>query len=61
MNQENRVLEDGGILAVFYRMERNLRDALKPMYAGFFERLNAHPGGLKLLTVLRADLLSQLA
>nr|XP_018677362.1 PREDICTED: malonyl-CoA decarboxylase, mitochondrial isoform X1 [Musa acuminata subsp. malaccensis] len=61
VNQENRVLEDGGILAVFYRMERNLRDALKPMYAGFFERLNAHPGGLKLLTVLRADLLSQLA
>lgn len=55
------MLEDGGILAVFYRMERNLRDALKPMYAGFLERLNAHPGGLKLLTVLRADLLSQLA
>ncbi|RWV91484.1 hypothetical protein GW17_00046228, partial [Ensete ventricosum] len=43
------------------RMERNLRDALKPTYAGFFERLNAHPGGLKLLTVLRADLLSLLA
>ncbi|RRT38883.1 hypothetical protein B296_00043095 [Ensete ventricosum] len=42
------------------QMERNLRNALKATYAGFFERLNAHPGGLKLLTVLRADLLSLL-
>ncbi|XP_020243973.1 malonyl-CoA decarboxylase, mitochondrial [Asparagus officinalis] len=48
-------------LAALYRTEKNLRDALKPTYAAFFERLNAHPGGLKLLVVLRADLLSLLA
>ncbi|XP_072992438.1 uncharacterized protein [Typha latifolia] len=53
--------EDEAVLSAFYRMERNLRDALKPIYAGFFERLNAHPGGLKLLTILRADLLVLLA
>ncbi|KAM0943169.1 putative malonyl-CoA decarboxylase [Dioscorea sansibarensis] len=50
-----------GILSAFYRTERNLRDAIKPMYALFFERLNAYPGGLKLLVVLRADLLAILA
>ncbi|WOL12659.1 malonyl-CoA decarboxylase, mitochondrial isoform X2 [Canna indica] len=56
--QESNVVEDGGALAMFFRMERNLRDALKPLYAGFFEKLNTHPGGLKLLTTLRADLLA---
>ncbi|XP_039131115.1 malonyl-CoA decarboxylase, mitochondrial isoform X2 [Dioscorea cayenensis subsp. rotundata] len=53
--------EEEGILSAFYRTERNLRDAIKPMYALFFERLNAYPGGLKLLVVLRADLLAILA
>ncbi|XP_078182363.1 malonyl-CoA decarboxylase family protein isoform X2 [Carex rostrata] len=53
--------EDGGASPSLYRMERSLRDALKPTYANFFERLNAQPGGLKLLAVLRADLLALLA
>ncbi|KAJ4747631.1 malonyl-CoA decarboxylase family protein [Rhynchospora pubera] len=53
--------DDGGASSSLYRMERSLRDALKPMYADFCERLNAQPGGLKLLAVLRADLLSLLA
>lgn len=56
--QQAGLVEDGGMLAMYYRMERNLRDALNPLYAAFFERLNAHPGGLKLLTTIRADLLS---
>ncbi|OAY73735.1 Malonyl-CoA decarboxylase, mitochondrial [Ananas comosus] len=56
-DQQSSGLDDDGALSTFYRMERNLRDALKPMYAEFFERLNAHPGGLKLLAILRADLL----
>lgn len=50
-------VRDEAFLASCYRMERNLRIALKPMYDVFFERLNAHPGGLKILTALRADLL----
>lgn len=53
--------EQESALAAIYRTERNLRDALKPMYASFFERLNAHPGGLKLLVTLRSNLLSLLA
>ncbi|KAG6490621.1 hypothetical protein ZIOFF_051929 [Zingiber officinale] len=56
--QQAGLVEDGGMLAMYYRMERNLRDSFKPLYASFFERLNAHPGGLKLLTSIRADLLS---
>ncbi|KAH9797994.1 Malonyl-CoA decarboxylase family protein [Citrus sinensis] len=53
--------EEDGVLGSFYRIERNLRHALKPMYEGLFERLNMHPGGLKVLTSLRADILSILA
>uniref|UniRef100_A0A0D3H6H8 Uncharacterized protein n=1 Tax=Oryza barthii TaxID=65489 RepID=A0A0D3H6H8_9ORYZ len=43
-----------------YRMERGLREALRPKYAGFLEAMNAQPGGLKLLAVIRADLLALL-
>lgn len=50
--------KDEGMLSTFYRMERNLRHALRPKYDVLFERLNNHPGGLKFLSVLRADLLS---
>ncbi|XP_073100495.1 uncharacterized protein [Elaeis guineensis] len=59
-DQESAELEDESVLAAFHRTERNLRNALKPMYAVFFERLNERPGGLKLLAILRADLLSVL-
>ncbi|KAG9454623.1 hypothetical protein H6P81_007527 [Aristolochia fimbriata] len=48
-------------LSTFYRTERSLRQALKPMYGVLFERLNKHPGGLKFLCVLRADVLSILS
>lgn len=54
-------VEDEALLSAFYRIERNLRHALKPVYEVLFERLNTHPGGLKFLTVLRADILSILA
>lgn len=58
--------EDGshaeeGSLSNFYRIERNLKAALKPMYEVLFERLNTHPGGLKFLSIMRADILSILA
>lgn len=53
--------EDEGVLASFYRIERNLRYALKPKYEALFEWLNMHPGGLKFLTILRADILSIIA
>lgn len=58
--------EDGshteeGSLSNFFRIERNLKDALKPMYEVLFERLNTHPGGLKFLSIMRADILSILA
>lgn len=46
------------LASVFYRIERNLRHALKPTYEALFERLNTHPGGLRFLSILRADLLS---
>lgn len=49
------------MLSAFYRIERNLRHALKPMYEDLFERLNTHPGGLKFLSIIRADVLSILA
>ncbi|KAJ0082928.1 hypothetical protein Patl1_09927 [Pistacia atlantica] len=49
--------EVGGYPAAFYRIGRNLRHALKPMYESLFERLNMHPGGLKFLSSLRADIL----
>lgn len=54
-------VEDEGLLSAFYRIERNLRHSLKPVYEVLFERLNTHPGGLKFLTILRADILSILA
>ncbi|XP_010422262.1 PREDICTED: malonyl-CoA decarboxylase, mitochondrial-like [Camelina sativa] len=44
--------------SVFYRTERNLRQSLRPTYEVLFERLNTHPGGLRFLSILRADLLS---
>ncbi|CAI0625939.1 unnamed protein product [Linum tenue] len=49
---------DEAMLSAFYRIERNLRQALKPAYEVLFERLNNHPGGLRFLTTLRADILS---
>lgn len=49
--------EEEGSLSAFYRIERNLRHALKPMYEVLFERLNTHPGGLKFLSDMRADIL----
>jgi malonyl-CoA decarboxylase len=49
-----------GAASSLYRMERGLRDALQPRYSGFLEAMNAQPGGLKLLAVLRADLLALL-
>ncbi|XP_050368149.1 uncharacterized protein LOC126786381 [Argentina anserina] len=51
-------VEEEASLSAFYRIERNLRHALKPMYEVLFERLNTHPGGLKFLSILRADILS---
>ncbi|XP_074270152.1 uncharacterized protein LOC141593099 [Silene latifolia] len=50
--------QDEGLLSTFYRTERNLRQALQPTYEVLFERLNTHPGGLKFLCSLRADILS---
>lgn len=50
----------GGSASAMYRMERGLREALRPKYAGFLEAMNAQPGGLKLLAVIRADLLALL-
>ncbi|XP_021719743.1 malonyl-CoA decarboxylase, mitochondrial-like isoform X2 [Chenopodium quinoa] len=51
-------VEDDGSLSTFYRTEKHLRHALQPTYEVLFERLNTHPGGLKFLSVLRADILS---
>ncbi|KAL8462689.1 hypothetical protein ACS0TY_033638 [Phlomoides rotata] len=53
--------EGEGSLSAFYRIERNLRHSLKPMYEVLFERLNTHPGGLRFLSIMRADILSFLA
>lgn len=50
--------KETALSSVFYRVEWNLRHALKPTYESFFERLNTHPGGLRFLSILRADLLS---
>ncbi|RCV11569.1 hypothetical protein SETIT_2G196300v2 [Setaria italica] len=59
---DDATVEEGkeGSAAALYRMERGLRDALRPRYSGFLEAMNAQPGGLKLLAVLRADLLALL-
>ncbi|GKV01970.1 hypothetical protein SLEP1_g14470 [Rubroshorea leprosula] len=53
--------QEEGFLSAFYRIEQNLRHALKPVYDVLFERLNTHPGGLRFLSILRADILSILA
>ncbi|XP_054787810.1 uncharacterized protein LOC129293743 isoform X2 [Prosopis cineraria] len=47
-----------GLFSSFYRIERNLRHALRPLYEVLFDRLNTHPGGLRFLSILRADILS---
>lgn len=49
-------LDEEGCASALYRTEKNLRHALKPLYITLFERLNAHPGGLKFLVDLRVDL-----
>lgn len=54
-------IQEEGLLTAFYRIEQNLRHALKPVYDVLFERLNTHPGGLRFLSVIRADILSILA
>lgn len=51
-------IEEDGYLSSFYRTERNLRHALQPAYDVLFERMNTHPGGLKFISILRADVLS---
>ncbi|XP_039061782.1 malonyl-CoA decarboxylase, mitochondrial-like [Hibiscus syriacus] len=51
-------VEDECSLSTFYRIERNLRHSLKPVYETLFERINTHSEGLKFLTILRADILS---
>jgi malonyl-CoA decarboxylase len=50
--------EEEGLFSSFYRIERNLRHALQPVYEVLFDRLNTHPGGLRFLSILRADILS---
>ena len=50
--------EDEGLFSSFYRVERNLRHALQPVYEVLFERLNTHPGGLRTLSILREAILS---
>ncbi|KAL9255110.1 Malonyl-CoA decarboxylase, mitochondrial-like protein [Drosera capensis] len=54
-------VEEEALVSTFYRMEKSLRHALKPTYEVLFERLNTHPGGLKFLSDLRADILSIIA
>ncbi|XP_051135743.1 uncharacterized protein LOC127254591 isoform X2 [Andrographis paniculata] len=50
-----------GLFSGLYRIERSLRQSLKPKYEVLFERLNTHPGGLRFLSIMRADILSFLA
>ncbi|KAK4284328.1 hypothetical protein QN277_001179 [Acacia crassicarpa] len=47
-----------GLFSSFYRIERNLRHTLRPLYEVLFDRLNTHPGGLRFLSILRSDILS---
>ncbi|KAF2304904.1 hypothetical protein GH714_000431 [Hevea brasiliensis] len=58
---ESSTVDEEAMLSCFYRLERNLRQVLKPAYELLFERLNNHPGGLRFLSILRADILSILA
>ncbi|PIN11220.1 Malonyl-CoA decarboxylase [Handroanthus impetiginosus] len=60
-NAVENVYEEEGSFSAFYRIERNLRHSLKPVYEVLFERLNTHPGGLRFLSIMRADILSFLA
>ncbi|CAA0825160.1 malonyl-CoA decarboxylase family protein [Striga hermonthica] len=60
-NAVGNLHEGEGAFSAFYRIERNLRHTLKPMYEVLFERLNTHPGGLRFLSTMRADILSFLA
>ncbi|XP_004486186.1 uncharacterized protein [Cicer arietinum] len=53
--------EEEGLFSSFYRIEWNLRHALQPVYEVLFDRLNTHPGGLRFLSILRAEILSILA
>ncbi|XP_024467512.1 uncharacterized protein LOC7484292 isoform X2 [Populus trichocarpa] len=56
---ESSNVDDGSVLfSAFYQIEKNLRQALKPTYDVLFERFNNHTGGLKFLSILRADILS---
>lgn len=55
-DNEKPDLDEEGLASSLYRTEQNLRCALKPLYTILFERLNAHPGGLKFLVDLRADI-----
>lgn len=50
-------VKEEDLFSTFYRIERNLRHSLKPVYEVLFERLNTHAGGLKFLSILRADIL----
>ncbi|XP_043808422.1 malonyl-CoA decarboxylase, mitochondrial isoform X4 [Manihot esculenta] len=58
---ESSTVDEEAMLSCFYRVERNLRQVLKPAYEVLFERLNNRPGGLKFLSIFRADVLSILA
>ncbi|XP_021637696.2 uncharacterized protein LOC110633419 [Hevea brasiliensis] len=55
---ESSTVDEEAMLSSFYRLERNLRQVLKPAYELLFERLNNHHGGLRFLSILRADILS---
>ncbi|KAE8673455.1 Malonyl-CoA decarboxylase family protein isoform 2 [Hibiscus syriacus] len=55
---QSGVVEDECSLSTFYRIERNMKHSLKPVYETLFERINTHPEGLKFLTILRTDILS---
>ncbi|KAF2303682.1 hypothetical protein GH714_021202 [Hevea brasiliensis] len=55
---QSSTVDEEAMLSSFYRLERNLRQVLKPAYELLFERLNNHHGGLRFLSILRADILS---
>ncbi|KAJ6885414.1 hypothetical protein NC651_026133 [Populus alba x Populus x berolinensis] len=56
--EPGNVDDESALFSAFCWIEKNLRQALKPMYDVLFERLNNHTGGLKFLSILRADILS---
>ncbi|XP_013462895.2 malonyl-CoA decarboxylase, mitochondrial isoform X3 [Medicago truncatula] len=53
--------KEEGLFSSFYRIEWNLRHAIQPVYEVLFDRLNTHPGGLRFLSILRANILDILA